>query len=59
MTYFMTTLSDGSYMNIPADRMDLKDNMLLVWNGEQLVAAVDISCVMHARIDRKEAKANG
>ena len=55
----MTTLSDGSYMNIPADRMDLKDNMLLVWNGEQLVAAVDISCVMHARIDRKEAKANG
>lgn len=47
---FCAQLNDGSYINVVADRMDLKENMLFVYDGPELVALADISVVLSARI---------
>ena len=51
--YFFCQLTEGKYINVIADRMELKDNMIFAWDGDQLAAAADISCVLHAHICRK------
>lgn len=54
---FCAQLNDGSYINVVADRMELKENMLFVYDGPQLVALADISAVISARIgDEGRAK---
>ena len=56
----MATMADNAYMNVPADRMEIKDNLLIAWNGNQMVAVADVGCVLYARIDKKpEACVNG
>lgn len=47
---FHAQLNDGSYINVVADRMELKDNMLFAYDGTVLVALVDISAVISAKI---------
>ena len=46
MTKFIAQLNDHSYINTPADRMIKEDNMLYAYNGNDLVAAVEISAVI-------------
>lgn len=53
---FCATLNDGGFINIPADHMAVYDNMVHVWNGEHLVALVDMGAIICARI---EAVKNG
>lgn len=36
--------------NVVADRMELKENMLFVYDGPELVAMADISVILSARI---------
>ena len=48
MKMFFGQLSDKSYIHVPADRMEVNDNMTYVYDGDQLVAMVDVSMVLHA-----------
>ena len=48
MNRFIVQLNDGGFMNIPADRMELKENFLFAWRGTELIAMVDISAVICA-----------
>ena len=54
---FCAQLNDNSFINVVADRMELKENMLFVYDGPELVALADISVVLSARIsDEGRAK---
>lgn len=53
MNRFIVQLNDGGFMNIPADRMELKENFLFAWRGTELIAMVDISAVICAHMSEK------
>lgn len=53
MKMFFAQLSDKSYINIPADRMEVTDNMVYIYDGERLVAMIDVSMILSAHISRK------
>lgn len=46
-------MNDASYINVAADRMSVIEEMLYVWNGESLVAVVEIDAVISAHISEK------
>lgn len=46
-------LNDNSYINVAADRMEKEENMLYVWDGDDLVAVVEITAVIAAHISEK------
>lgn len=50
---FNAVLNGDSYVNVAADRMEVKDNMLYVWNGDELVALLDVSVILSAHISEK------
>lgn len=50
MKRFFAQLSTHQTINRPADRMVLEDNTIRVYDGEELVAFVDVSTVMYAHI---------
>ena len=54
MNRFVVLLNDGSHMNVPADRMELKENFLFAWRGAELIAMVDISAVICAHMSQSE-----
>lgn len=47
---FFAILNDSSYINQPATRMEVNDGLLWVWDGENLVALVEITTIMVARL---------
>ena len=49
-------LNGCSYINVPADRMEKEENMLYVWDGNNLVVAVEITAVISAHISEKGEK---
>ncbi len=54
---FFAQLADSKTIHTTADRLEIdKDNnVLLAYNGEKLVAVVDLSTVMYAHItERRE-----
>lgn len=53
MNRFVATLNGGETINIPAERMELKENFIYVWRGDRLVAMVDISAVVCAYISER------
>lgn len=48
MKMLFVQLSDKSYIHIPADRMEVSDNMTYIYDGDQLVAMADVSVILHA-----------
>lgn len=56
MKRFVANLNDGSYVNVAADRMELKENMIFAYKEDKLVALTDISCVLAARIDENQVR---
>ena len=48
MKMFFAQLSDKSTIKVTADRMEVADNMTYVYEGDQLVAMVDVSVILHA-----------
>lgn len=55
MKRFIAIMNDGSFINIPATRMEMVDNALIVYDGDSVVAYVDVSIVLCAHIsERKE-----
>lgn len=51
MKKFVALLNDESYINILADRMEMKEDFLYVWLGSDLVALVDVSVLLMAKLD--------
>ena len=46
-------LNSGEYINIPADRMERSDTVLLAWRGDDLVVYADTSAVICAYLSEK------
>jgi len=57
MKRFVAQLNDGSYVNISADRMEIEDCAIRVYCAGELVAFLDISCVLVARMDDRNEQA--
>lgn len=55
MKRFVAQLNDTSFVNVPADRMEIVDNAIYVYCEQKLVAFIDVSCVLIARLDEKVA----
>lgn len=55
MKKFGATLNDMSFINITADRMEIRENMLYVYDGEQLVALVETTAIICAYITETTA----
>ena len=51
MARFVANINDGSYINLSATKMDIKEDMIYVYNEDRLVALVDNSVILTARID--------
>lgn len=47
---FNAVLNGDAYVNVPATRMAVDDNMLYVWNDDELVALLDVGVVLSAHI---------
>lgn len=56
MKRFTAQLNDMSYINVPADRMELVDHVLFVWDGRNLVAVAEITAVVTAHISERGDK---
>lgn len=50
MKRFFAQLNTHQTINRPADRMDLVDNTIRVYVGDELVAFLDVSTVLYAHI---------
>lgn len=46
-------MPDGSYINVPADRLEKEENMIYAYDGKQLVAAVDVDSIIEVHIGEK------
>ena len=46
-------LNIGEHINIPADRMERSDTVLLAWRGNELVVYADTSAVVCAYLSEK------
>lgn len=55
MKRFSATLNDMSFINTAADRMEVNDNMLWVYDGEKLVALVETTVIISAHISERGA----
>lgn len=53
MKRFSATLNDMSFINTGADRMEVKENMLYVYDGDQLVALVETTVIISAHISER------
>lgn len=56
MRKFCATLNDMSFINTTADKMEVKENMLYVYDGEQLVAMVETTAIISAHISEREER---
>lgn len=55
MKRFISQLRDGSFINIPADTMEVeKDSILVVYAEKKLVAIVDIDCMVSAHLSGED-----
>ena len=53
MKRFVAIMNDGSFINVPATRMEKQEDAILVWEDNELVVWVDTCAVISAQI-RKE-----
>lgn len=53
MKRFVAQLNDGSFMNVPADRMEVSGTDMFVYLGDSLVAYLDLSAVLSAHLSEK------
>lgn len=53
MKRFTATLNDMSFINTEASRMEVRENMLWVWDGNQLVAVVEMTAIISAHISER------
>lgn len=53
MKCFVARLTDDKYVNVQADRMELREDAILAYKGDALVAIVDKGVVLSAHISEK------
>ena len=58
MKKFTATMSDGSFINVEATRMELVEHIICVYNRSELIAIVDVGAVLQAHISERGG-ANG
>jgi hypothetical protein len=46
-------LPQDKYINVPADRMEVSENLLYVYNEKDLTALVDVSVILSAHISER------
>ena len=56
MKFVFVQLTDKSYIHVPADRMEVIDNMTYIYDGDQLVAMADVSMILHAHFNDTDFK---
>ena len=54
MKIFTAILNDGAYINVEATRMELTEIAVIVYNGNEPVAYIDLGAVISAHISGKE-----
>ena len=61
MKRFVAIMNDGSFINLPATRMEMdKDsNAIIVFDGNELVAYMDTSAVITAHIGERKEQGDG
>lgn len=59
MKRFIAIMNDGSFINIPATKMEMEDNALIVYDGDSVVAYVDVSIVLCAHISERKDECRG
>lgn len=50
MLRFVAILNDGSFINVPATRMEIEGDSIIAYDGENIVAYADIGFTLSARI---------
>ena len=53
MKKFTATLNDGAYINVEGTKMELEDNAIRVYEGNNLVAFIDTGAVISAHISER------
>ena len=59
MKRFVAILNDGSFINVPATSMEFAENAIIVSEGKNVVAYVDVSVVLYAHISERNGENNG
>jgi hypothetical protein len=54
MTRVIIKFKDGEHLNIPADYIDIRDGMVMAWNGEYIVALAKAEEVNSCYISEKK-----
>ena len=54
MKRFIATLNDGSFINVPATRMEITEDRITAYDGNDVVAYADIGFTLAARIDDRK-----
>lgn len=53
MKRFNAILNDGSFINVPATRMEYKEDAIFAYDGDTLVAYVDVGFALTAHISER------
>lgn len=48
--------ADQSFCNIRGDRMEISDNMLLVYCGKSLVGVFEMTCILSAYLSKQNGE---
>ena len=59
MKRFIALLNDGSFVNVPATRMEIVDDSIRVWDGGDLVAYLDVGVVLSAHMSERKQENGG
>lgn len=54
MTRAVIKLKDGTYINVSANRLELRKSLIMVWNDEELVAIVKSKDVITCHISEQK-----
>lgn len=53
MRFCYMQLNDGKTINVTATRIELTDNMFMIYNGTDLVGCADIGVVLYAQLNER------
>lgn len=59
MKRFIAILNDGSFINVPATRMEMTEDSIIAYDGKEIVAYADIGFALAARIEDRKEDGNG
>ena len=53
MKRFIAILNDGSFINVPATRMEIKDDSIIAYDGDSPVVYADVGFTLTAHISER------